>query len=775
MTKRTTPLLLAAFLVAACGSSTEPSIDMDGKAEVAKGDAKDAKGEVCTPDCAGKECGSDGCSGSCGDCHMLLEECNAEGQCVAFACESSKDCPGSLVCAKEIGDCVACVVDADCGEGEVCGTDFECHEQIACESDKECKDDGMVCDMEAGQCVECLETTDCADEEYCKEQFCVADECVAGETYCDANSVTACLEDGSGRSTAETCGEGQYCEEAACHDYACTPGAVWCEGDVLSTCSEDGKSVTGEEDCGAEGKHCFDDECIDTVCVPMEKFCVDDFSYGLCAADGMEFTTYDCPAEQYCEGGDCFAQVCPPGSVYCQGDALMTCDPKGSAVLNQEDCAASGKYCANGQCIDCQPLCEGKACGDDGCGGNCGACPANVLCQNGQCSGCDDGNDIDWDGCTDGEVTEYRVNKNSLQDQKGPSVAVTDDGGFIITWRGHKGQGTVLGIHARLFDASGAPLGADVEIASQEDINYGGPRAAALPDGKYVIIWQESPSQGGCCEAVAGQLVGADGSLLGPPLQANTTAESGLFGVDIGGSLSAGFVAAWAGKNGADYWLRYQRFTSTGVKEGSEVTLSKGKRPFVAGFGDGSLVIAYNHNSSSGAYVSVVSANDELLLDALAVDSQGSLHAVSGYPDSRYAVAWSKPLAADDPSTIRSAVYSKASDNPESELAVFSGFPASSHLSVTAALDGALVITWSGIGDNTDSLDVFLQRFDVDGEKLGTEQLVHAYTSGWQTHQHSAVFSDSSFIIVWDSDDQDGSGKGIFAQRFDAEGNKLYH
>ncbi|MBX3181539.1 MAG: hypothetical protein KIT72_13290 [Polyangiaceae bacterium] len=34
----------------------------------------------------------------------------------------------------------------------------------------------------------------------------------------------------------------------------------------------------------------------------------------------------------------------------------------------------------------CSPSCAGKACGEDGCGGTCGSCPPQSLCENGSCS-----------------------------------------------------------------------------------------------------------------------------------------------------------------------------------------------------------------------------------------------------------------------------------------------------------------------------------------------------------------------------------------------------
>jgi hypothetical protein len=37
------------------------------------------------------------------------------------------------------------------------------------------------------------------------------------------------------------------------------------------------------------------------------------------------------------------------------------------------------------QCVACTPVCGSWVCGDDGCGGSCGACPSGKQCSNGQC------------------------------------------------------------------------------------------------------------------------------------------------------------------------------------------------------------------------------------------------------------------------------------------------------------------------------------------------------------------------------------------------------
>jgi hypothetical protein len=71
----------------------------------------------CVPACAGKQCGSDGCGGSCGTC-ATGQTCSASNQCVAScvpAC-AGKQC-GSDGCGGSCGTCAA---------GQTCGSDGMC-------------------------------------------------------------------------------------------------------------------------------------------------------------------------------------------------------------------------------------------------------------------------------------------------------------------------------------------------------------------------------------------------------------------------------------------------------------------------------------------------------------------------------------------------------------------------------------------------------------------------------------------------------------------------
>ena len=97
-----------------------------------------------------------------------------------------------------------------------------------------------------------------------------------------------------------------------------------------------------------------------------------------------------CGGGQRCQEGTCVGGGCTPN---CADKACGSDGCGGSCGT----CPA-GQSCQSGTCVDggCTPSCAGKQCGDDGCGDSCGSCPSGQLCRdNGTCvagggGGCDD-------------------------------------------------------------------------------------------------------------------------------------------------------------------------------------------------------------------------------------------------------------------------------------------------------------------------------------------------------------------------------------------------
>lgn len=74
---------------------------------------------------------------------------------------------------------------------------------------------------------------------------------------------------------------------------------------------------------------------------------------------------------------------CPPGAgPFCEGEKgwkRCTMDEDGCWVWASAACA-DGETCQDGLCKQCLPDCQGKTCGSDGCGSNCGQCESPDVC-----------------------------------------------------------------------------------------------------------------------------------------------------------------------------------------------------------------------------------------------------------------------------------------------------------------------------------------------------------------------------------------------------------
>src|SRR5436305_220833 len=84
---------------------------------------------------------------------------------------------------------------------------------------------------------------------------------------------------------------------------------------------------------------------------------------------------------------------------------------------------------------------------------------------------------------------------------------------------------------------------------------------------------------------------------------------------------------------------------------------------------------------------------------------------------------------------------------------------------------GAQAVAWPS-GDAAGS-DVFLQLYDRTGAPLGGERRVNSYLPGCQAAADLCFAGDGTLAVVWQSDGQDGNGRGVYAQRFAADGTPL--
>ncbi len=94
--------------------------------------------------------------------------------------------------------------------------------------------------------------------------------------------------------------------------------------------------------------------------------------------------------------------------------------------------------------------------------------------------------------------------------------------------------------------------------------------------------------------------------------------------------------------------------------------------------------------------------------------------------------------------------------------------------SIVPLLDGGHVALWymstGGGGPDTSSYGIYAQRYDAAGERVGVETLVNTTTANAQIDPVGVSLTSGGYVVIWTSSGQDGSGAGVYMQRYGAEG-----
>lgn len=147
---------------------------------------------------------------------------------------------------------------------------------------------------------------------------------------------------------------------------------------------------------------------------------------------------------------------------------------------------------------------------------------------------------------------------------------------------------------------------------------------------------------------------------------------------------------------------------------------------------------------------------------------------IAALPDGGYIITWESVEQDGDSRGIYAQRYDAVGATVGTEFRVnteTTGAQQTAFVSVLA--DGGFVITWSSAGQDGSGDGVYGQRYAADGSLLGSEFQVNSFVTGDQNTPVSAGLSDGGFVVAWVSLDQDGDSYGIFAQRFNADGGAV--
>jgi hypothetical protein len=235
----------------------------------------------------------------------------------------------------------------------------------------------------------------------------------------------------------------------------------------------------------------------------------------------------------------------------------------------------------------------------------------------------------------------------------------------------------------------------------------------------FVVAW-ESDGQDGDQEGIFAREYNSFGTPTGPEFRVNTYSTSSQHGVSVESSpTKAVFVWQSDGQDGDLGGIFAQRWSGGPLggefRVNSYTTSSQGA-PAVAVDGSGNFVVVWASLGQDGSDSGIF----------------GQRFSVSG-----------APLGGE----FQVNTYTTG----------FQGHPS---VAVDNQVD-RFVVAWEGQGAGDEPFGIYAQQYFGNGTPVGGEFRVNGFTSGDQRYPRVNA-GTGNFLVVWESDGQDGSGLGVF-------------
>jgi len=272
-------------------------------------------------------------------------------------------------------------------------------------------------------------------------------------------------------------------------------------------------------------------------------------------------------------------------------------------------------------------------------------------------------------------------------------------------------------------------------------------------------------------------------------IQVNTYTTGGQYNPSVAMNSNGNFVITWdsAWQDGDWNGIYAQMYDSSGNPVGSEFQVNTYTTyiqsfPSVAMDSNGNFVIAWSSGRQDGDWGGIYAqmydssgnpVGSEFRVNTYTTGNQVR-PSVAMNSNGNFVIAWQDDTQDGSGAGVYAQMYDSSGNTVGSEFQV--NTYTSNHQSVpSVAMDsnGNFVIAWSSLYQDGSDRGVYAQRYDSSGNPVGSEFQVNTYTTGDQDYHSVAMDSNGNFVIAWSSLYQDGSANGIYAQRYDSLGNPV--
>lgn len=372
--------------------------------------------------------------------------------------------------------------------------------------------------------------------------------------------------------------------------------------------------------------------------------------------------------------------------------------------------------------------------------------------------------------------SEFQVNSTTTDYQAHPAVASGPSGGFLVVWDSEGQDGSARGTFSQRFQSSGTPAGAETQINSFTTLAQGIPAVAATGPGNFVVTWTSYQQDGNGAGVFGNRMV------AGVPqgeFQVNTFTTGDQKGVSVAADPGGDATVVWwsVGQDGAGPGVYARRFASSGAPLTGELLVNSTTTgtqwfPAVAAQGAGEFVVTWESSGQDGSGYGIfarrISAAGTPTGSEIAVNtfttSEQSRPAIAAAATGEFIVVW----VSDGQDGFGEGVFGRSFDASGAPLGAefrvnVETVGAQREPAIAADAAGGFLATWQSFDGDNDG--VFGRFLTAAGEPASGEFQISSFTTNYQQRPAVAAAGGGDFLVVWESNFQDGSSLGVYGQR----------
>ncbi len=372
---------------------------------------------------------------------------------------------------------------------------------------------------------------------------------------------------------------------------------------------------------------------------------------------------------------------------------------------------------------------------------------------------------------------DFLLSPTTVLDQHSPALTADGRGTFLAAWVGHNPANLTDDIWVQRLDGFGQPVGAEALVNVETGGDQREVAIAASDNGGFVVVWR-GPNQGAGPDGLFFRLFDANGQAVTGDVLVNPNALGLDFDPAVAMSAAGRFVITWTHTNGADTDVYAQLFDAAGAAvTGLPVNVNNGgtgrqSNSAVDMDAAGNYVVTYQtigapfndeHNIfarrftaaglPSGSQFLVISTRDDETNASVALRDP-----VGAETFGQFMVSWMTTPRGGGLSQVQAKRYFGVSISPVIQIS-----PAGvSSFDALMGLDdyGRWVATWR----QTDG-SLLAQRFNLDGSSFDAGPTTVNMLSVASGEGYSMALGRSGGLIAWTLADAN-QGLDIYGQFF---------